>query len=103
LKFTSAFARFARTRGRGGDENDRRKLGFVTAGTMAVRKNHRHLTNFGEANLSPSAVNPLNIIHRNARFTNFNGARGNSSVAITGGRHEVLLEIGGFRKFRNGG
>jgi hypothetical protein len=35
LKLTSAFARFARTRGRGGDENDRRKLGIVTAGTAS--------------------------------------------------------------------
>jgi hypothetical protein len=42
IEIYKRFARFARTRGRGGDENDRRKLGIVTAGTasgpMAVRE-----------------------------------------------------------------
>jgi hypothetical protein len=39
----------------------RRKLAIITAGTSgpngSLRNNHRHLTYFGDANLSPCAVN----------------------------------------------
>jgi hypothetical protein len=40
----------------------RRKLAIITAGTASgpngsLRNNHRHLTNIGDANLSPCAVN----------------------------------------------
>jgi hypothetical protein len=40
----------------------RRKLAIITAGTASgpngsLRNNHRHLTHFGDANLSPCAVN----------------------------------------------